>query len=125
MEIKVAHPRGVVARPPLIFGSLGPHAKQGMRPLLAHEVRPCSIYGEAVLPGWPTSGILPLISSTPCRRIRSREDLRDQFTLRPTTHFPRQLQLMAIMMVVMPAIVPVTVRRAAAHEDAACRAKLR
>ena len=75
--------------------------------------------------GWPTSGILPLISSTPCRRIRSRVALRDQFTLRPITHFPRQLQLMAIMMVVMPVIVPVTVRRAAAHEDAACRAKLR
>src|SRR5262249_55053539 len=27
----------------------GPRAKQGMRPLLAHEARPCSIYGEAVL----------------------------------------------------------------------------
>lgn len=32
-------------------------------------------------------------------------------------------QLMSIMMVVMPVIV--TVHRAAAHEDAACRAKLR
>src|SRR6516225_7738310 len=27
----------------------GPRATQGMRPLLAHEARPCSIYGEAVL----------------------------------------------------------------------------
>ena len=27
----------------------GLRAKQGMRPLLAHEARPCSIYGEAVM----------------------------------------------------------------------------
>jgi hypothetical protein len=30
------------------FGTFGPHTKQGMRRLLADEVRPCSIYGEAV-----------------------------------------------------------------------------
>jgi hypothetical protein len=28
--------------------------------------------------GWPTSGVLPLISSTPCRCIRSRLLIRDQ-----------------------------------------------
>ena len=32
---------------------------------------------------------------------------------------------MVIMMMVMPVIVPVTVHRAAAHEDATCWAKLR
>jgi len=31
------------------FWKFGPRAKQGMRPLLAHEVRPWSIYGEVVL----------------------------------------------------------------------------
>ena len=32
---------------PICFWKFGPRAKQGMRPLLADEVRPCSIYGEA------------------------------------------------------------------------------
>jgi len=124
MEIKVAHPRGVAARPPLIFGSLArTPSKECGRCLLTKFG--LAQFTAGCFAGWPTSGILPLISSTPCRRIRSRVALRDQFTLRPITHFPRQLQLMAIMMVVMPVIVPVTVRRAAAHEDAACRAKLR
>jgi hypothetical protein len=36
--------------------------------------------------GWPTSGILPLISSTPCRRIRSRLLIRVQLTRPVTTH---------------------------------------
>src|SRR5262249_41273629 len=34
---------------PTCFWKSGRRAKRGMRPLLAHEVRPCSIYGEAVL----------------------------------------------------------------------------
>jgi len=36
--------------------------------------------------GSETDGILPLISSTPCRRIRSRVAIRDQF-IRPIKHF--------------------------------------
>jgi hypothetical protein len=34
---------------PTCFWKFGPRAKQGMRPLLAPEVRPCSVCGEVVL----------------------------------------------------------------------------
>ena len=75
--------------------------------------------------GWLATGVAPLTSSTPCRRMRLRLAARDQFTRPDITHFLRQQQSMVIMMVVMPVIVAVTVRRVAAHEDAACWAKLR
>jgi hypothetical protein len=41
------------------------------------------------LGGWPTTGIAPLISSTPCRRIRRRCFIRDQF-VRPAMTRPSQ-----------------------------------
>src|SRR5262249_8862151 len=61
----------------------------------------------AVMMGFPL-----LTPPPPCRRMRLRFAIRDQFTRPDITHFLRQQQLMVIMMV-----VAVTVRRAAAHED--------
>jgi len=43
------HRDAVSVAPTTCFWKFGPRAKQGMRPLLAHEVRPCSIYGVVVL----------------------------------------------------------------------------
>src|SRR6516165_1164093 len=40
---------------------------------------------------WLTTGVAPLISSTPCRRIRLRLAIRDQFAPRPITHLPHLL----------------------------------
>jgi hypothetical protein len=51
-----------------------------MRPLLAHEVRPCFLRRGCFGGGLSTTGILPLISPTPCRRIRLRLLIRDQLT---------------------------------------------
>src|SRR5262249_52390787 len=36
--------------------------------------------------GWTSIGVAPLASSTPCRRIRFRLDIRDQFTRPDITH---------------------------------------
>jgi hypothetical protein len=39
------------------------------------------------LGGWLATGVAPLMSSTPCRRMRLRLAIRDQFTPRAMTHF--------------------------------------
>jgi hypothetical protein len=59
---------------PTCFWRFGPRAKQGMQPLFADEVRPCSIYGAAFLevdgPQWQrhTSKISHTICEGDCAR---------------------------------------------------------
>jgi hypothetical protein len=87
----IQNARTLRSTPPILLGTLTQQHAAG--PVLfvfgllaftpSKECRLCLLtkFGlHGFFGGWPPSGILPLISSTPCRCIRSRLLIRDQLT---------------------------------------------